>query len=107
MAESATIAVHRREPDGLVIVVHGRLGLGCHPKFHKAYSDQLDGINRCEVDLSECTGVDSSGMAMLLILRDQAQLSGEQMLISHCNAEVYRALGYANLNQLFTVSPAL
>lgn len=87
----------------LRIRVSGRLGLNLHSEFRRAYQPLLRGVDRCEVDMGNCTGIDSSGMALLLILRDQTSLEPEQLLIRHCNADVARVLGYANFNKLFTI----
>ena len=89
----------------LRIEVHGRLGLNMHGEFRRAYQPFLRGVDRCEVDMSACTGIDSSGMALLLILRDQTHLDAEQLLIKSCNPDVARVLGYANFDKLFTINP--
>ncbi|AFU99990.1 STAS domain-containing protein [Simiduia agarivorans] len=89
----------------LRIRVCGKLGLNLHSEFRRAYQPLLRGVERCEVDMANCSGIDSSGMALLLILRDQTKLDAEQLIISHCNEDVDRVLGYANFNKLFTIIP--
>lgn len=88
----------------LVIRVQGRLGLNLHHEFRQAFRPYLEAMDSCEVDLSDCTGIDSSGMALLLILREQSGLNPAQLSITHCPEDVVRVLGYANFNKLFTIN---
>ncbi|WP_390592058.1 STAS domain-containing protein [Simiduia litorea] len=100
---TAEVTVECPSEHELVIRVSGRLGLNAHHDFRQAYMPHVRGLTKCEVNLQGCTGIDSSGMAILLILRDQAKLEPEQFSITHCNPEVYKVLGYANFDQIFTV----
>lgn len=99
------VAAERLGSSGLLIKVSGRLGLGVQQDFQRAYQPFLKGIDLCEIDLFSCTGIDSSGMALLLILRNHLNLESAQFLITHCSPDVYKVLGYANFQELFTVKP--
>ena len=97
------VTVERPSEGELVISVARRLGLTAHHDFRQAYMPHLRGLIKCEVNLQACTGIDSSGMAILLILRDQANLEPEQFSITDCSPEIFKVLGYANFDQIFTV----
>ncbi|UTA48458.1 STAS domain-containing protein [Simiduia sp. 21SJ11W-1] len=89
----------------LHLAITGRFGLDVHQAFREAYRPYVGRARRCVIDLSECTGIDSAGMAQLLILRDLLGLAQAQFLLSGSNEDVTRLLGYANFDQLFTVIP--
>lgn len=102
---TAEVSVECPVEHEIVLKVTGRLGLNAHHAFRSAYAPYLRGLKRCEVNLEECPSIDSSGMAILLILRDQAKLEPEQFSITQCCPEVFKVLGYANFDQIFTVKP--
>ncbi|MBB3167129.1 STAS domain-containing protein [Simiduia aestuariiviva] len=89
----------------LCISVSGRFGLDAHQAFRDAYQPFLMRARRCEIDLHDCEGIDSAGLAQLLILRDLIGLEQSQFLLKGCSADVCRLLGYANFDRLFTVIP--
>lgn len=96
---SARLTANNR---ALVLDVVGRLGLDIHREFRSAYESSP----RCEryaVNLQRCVGIDSSGLGMLLILRDFAGLSKDNMLIVNCPSRLGKLLDMAKFDQLFTV----
>ncbi len=87
---------------GLVIDVVGRLGLEMHRQFRHSYESSP----RCEryaVNLQRCAGIDSSGLGMLLILKDYASVSKGNMLIVNCPSRLGKLLGLAKFDHLFTI----
>lgn len=87
---------------GLVIDVVGRLGLDIHREFRQSY-EQSPRCERYAVNLQRCLGIDSSGLGMLLILRDFAQVEKSNMLIVNCPERLGKLLGMAKFDQLFTI----
>lgn len=90
---------------GLVIEVFGALNLEVHREFRRAYQDQGRRFYRYAVNLKRCSGIDSSGLGMLLLLRDYAELQKSDLLITHCSRDVRMILRYASFDRLFTIHP--
>lgn len=87
----------------LVIDVVGRLGFDQHRQFRRSYEKQPKRFNRYAVNLQRCTVVDSTGLGMLLLLRDYTGLEKENLLLVHCSSEVGHILRYASFEELFTI----
>ncbi|WP_157960406.1 STAS domain-containing protein [Marinimicrobium alkaliphilum] len=95
--------------EALTIQVTGALDVERYRAFRQAYSQRARTYTRYRVDLSACTGIDSSGLGMLLILRDYTGLGRDALLLSGCSPALRQTLSYANFEQLFTIerhSPA-
>lgn len=89
--------------EGLVISVVGRFNLELHKPFRKAFEGETTRYKRYAVNMAKCTGIDSAGLGMLLILRDYTQLNRDDLRLLQCPADVRQVLSYANFNQLFTI----
>ena len=89
---------------GLVISIVGRFNLELHKEFRKAFENQPQRYERYAVNMADCTGIDSAGLGMLLILRDYTQLNRDGLRLIQCPADVRQVLSYANFEQLFTIS---
>jgi len=96
---SARLTANNR---GLVIDIVGRLSLDIHREFRSVYESSPK-CERYAVNLQRCVGIDSSGLGMLLILRDFAGLNKDNMLIVNCPSRLGKLLGMAKFDQLFTV----
>ena len=91
---------------GLVITVTGQFNLELHRDFRKAFEAEGRNFERYAVDLRDCTGMDSAGLGMLLILRDHAGLGKDDLVISGAGSSVRQVLSFANFDQLFTIVEA-
>ena len=89
---------------GLTIGIVGRFNLELHKEFRKAFEGQPRRYERYDIDMTECTGIDSAGLGMLLILRDYSQLNRTGLCLIDCPRDVRQVLSYANFEQLFTIS---
>jgi anti-anti-sigma factor len=98
----------RPSDDGeiLEICVTGVLGLDLYREFRAAYVHQLEHFTRYCVNLRGCEHIDSSGLGVLLILRDYTGLDRERLTIAECSPEVRRLLSFASFEQLFTITAA-
>lgn len=93
-------------PDGktLTICILGRLDYSTHGDFRKAYEGS-DGPNMaCVVDLEQVDYVDSSGLGMLLVLKEFAGGDGASVKMVHAQDDVRRILEIANFDRLFELS---
>lgn len=103
--DTAQIVVNTTSNDrGLVISIVGRFNLELHKEFRKAFEGQSERYERYAVNMAKCTGIDSAGLGMLLILRDYTKLNRDDLHLIQCPADVRQVLSYANFEQLFTIS---
>ena len=89
---------------GLTIAIVGRFNLELHKEFRKAFEDPSQRYERYVVNMQDCTGIDSAGLGMLLILRDYTQLNRDGLCLLDCPKGIRQVLSYANFEQLFTIS---
>jgi len=87
---------------GLIIEVTGYFSVNCLNEFRQAFESQQP-FPRYAVNFQQCAGIDSSGLGMLLLLRDYSHLEPENLLVTHCPPHVQDVLRYSNFDQLFTI----
>lgn len=97
------VARQTRDGHSLVIDVVGRLGFDLHRQFRQSYEKQPKRYKRYAVNLKQCDSIDSTGLGMLLMLKDFAGLGKEGLLLVHCREEVAQVLKYASFDELFTI----
>ena len=99
MAVSTTVS-----SDGEVVTVHvtGRFDFAMHKDFVRAYQAHPRGEKTFVVDLGGADYLDSSGMGMLLQLRDHAA-KGRPLQLINGNEDVREILQIANFDRLFKV----
>ena len=100
-----TCEIHTRTTgnnQGLVIDVMGYFSVNCLDQFRQAFESR-EIFPRYAVNFQQCAGIDSSGLGMLLLLRDYCHLEQENLLLTHCPPEVNNVLRYAKFDQLFTI----
>lgn len=107
MAESEEIVVKEIKPSSqqsaLEIAVSGYFTAKLLDQFCHAYQSRPK-FTRYAVNLAHCRGIDSSGLGMLLLLRDFAALGPANLLLSDCCPAVRDVLKCSNFDQLFTVT---
>lgn len=86
----------------LVINVEGYFNVNCLDEFRRSF-ESGDVFQRYAVNLQACQGIDSSGLGMLLMLREYSKLEQNNLLITHCPREVKNVLECAKFDQLFTI----
>lgn len=90
---------------GLVIEIVGAFNMDIRREFQAAYEGQSDKYQRYAINLKNCTSLDSTGLGLLLVMRDYIGLSKEEILIIHCSPPVRQVLDYANFGELFKIYP--
>jgi anti-anti-sigma factor len=55
------------------------------------------------IDLSKLEFIDSAGLGMLLLARDEAKKSERELILMHPAGQVKRMFGVTKFNKLFTV----
>ena len=78
--------------DGVArLVVHGELDLGTSPQLEEAIA-RAASAKRIDVDLSNMGFMDSSGLAVLLSARKNAETEGRELHVGGVNEHVRRLL---------------
>ena len=71
--------------------------------FRQSYEDQGRHYKSYVVDLKDCTGIASSGLGMLLVLYDFAQVTKESLLIVNASPTIHDKLNLAGFAGIFTI----
>jgi len=74
-------------------------------EFRRAYTPLLEdnSITDIELDCANMQFIDSSGLGLLLLLHEKAQLTNPKLSIANCDARVRKIFAIANINKLFTI----
>jgi anti-anti-sigma factor len=83
----------------------GRFDFSVHREFRDAYMPLLEdnSVREIVIDLMRVEYVDSSALGMLLLLRERAQTSGKQVVLSGARGTVRQVLEVANFGRMFTI----
>ena len=97
LAALATETFQRTE-DGAVLTVSGELDIATAPRVRAAVADLLgQGVRHVEVDLTDCTFIDSTGMGALLWAAHRLRAAGGDVVALHARGATARALDLAGL----------
>lgn len=97
--------VSTREASGgkvLVIAITGYFTMALQAEFRAAFESQPP-YQRYVIDLKACEAIDSTGLGLLLILRDFSKLDAANLVIKQCPPHVAQVLQYSNFQTLFTI----
>ncbi len=100
---SHVVARPSTEEEGLVIEIMGRFSMGAHQEFIRAFEQQGRHYKRYAVDMERCTSIDSSGLGMLLQMRDFANLQKGALLITNCSPKVIDVLRLSGFDEIFHI----
>ena len=92
--------------DGMVvhISVRGRFDYRLSRQFRDAYRRTPDNNGMTfNIDLSSADYIDSSGLGMMLLLRDYAECRGCSVIIQSPTEQVDKLLKVASFEQLFVI----
>ncbi len=85
----------------LTITVTGRLDFKVHKEFRQAYEQCPAQPKEIVVDLRGTEYMDSSGLGMLLLLRDHFGAERSAIRITGASEELAKVLSIANFDKLF------
>ncbi|MCW8956782.1 MAG: STAS domain-containing protein [Gammaproteobacteria bacterium] len=87
----------------IVMSIQGRFDFSLHTLFRDAYKDEE--LNDCVfiVDLMATEYIDSSALAMLVLLKEHAETMGSTVLIKNQNQGILNVLNTANFDKLFKI----
>ncbi|WP_448204446.1 STAS domain-containing protein [Azospirillum sp. sgz302134] len=87
-----------------VVRLRGRLTFNDHAKLRALIREMLQsGSKRQVLDLSALEFVDSAGIGMLLIAREEMDNAGKQLVLRAAAGQVKRVLTVAQLNKIVTI----
>ena len=92
----------QNEGKTLVVSISGRLDYTEGERFFRAYENLDTEPIRFEIDMSSCQFIDSSGLGMLLVMREHVGEDAE-VVIRNCQPEVRRILDIAKFQRLFSL----
>ncbi len=89
-------------PDRVVLHIRGNFTFDINRDFREAYKSQPTG-SRFEVDLSQSRYMDSSGLGMLIQLREHAGGDNGKVILSGADETLQTILDVANFSRLFDI----
>ncbi|MFH1805266.1 MAG: STAS domain-containing protein [Pseudomonadota bacterium] len=88
--------------DTVEISLSGRFTFGDHTAFRKLIEEMRDsGVEKQILDLSEIDFIDSAGLGMLLLARDEGEKSRSSITLRGAKGQVKRMLEVARFDTLF------
>lgn len=88
-----------------VIRMAGRFDTHCRREFVEAVAQAVaDAAGEIQVDLGGVEYIDSSGLGMLLMVRESAKSAGKTVSIANASGNVRQVLDIANFHKLFALT---
>ena len=84
----------------VTISVKGRFDINVYEEFSVAYKGVTPPGESCVVDLAETEHLDSTGLGMLLLMRERLGRSKIKTAIANCPPEIARTLESVGLREL-------
>lgn len=88
----------------LTITLPSRLDGKVREEFLKAFRQQAKPSSHYVIDLDKTSYIDSTGLGMLMILRQHAGNDKAQVRLINCSAQIKSILTIANFQALLTVA---
>ncbi|HTP97468.1 MAG TPA: STAS domain-containing protein [Burkholderiales bacterium] len=87
------------------IAVNGRFDFSAHRDFKRLYDAPLrsGAVNELEIDMAKVEYLDSSGLGMLLMLKEIARSANKTVALTNCRGATRLVLDIANFGQLIPI----
>jgi anti-anti-sigma factor len=93
------------EDNKAIVKVEGAITSDTANMFHKKLNEaQKDGVERIEIDLTECKIICSTGIGKLLICYKEMNAKGGEVEITKCSIPVYDLFQTIKLDQIIPVN---
>jgi anti-anti-sigma factor len=90
----------------LSVKISGQFLFTDHNKFRSVLSAAEDpGVNVLQIDLSGVDFIDSAGLGMLLLLRDQCEKASKSLQLSGAAGQVKKVFDISKFEHLFSIVP--
>ncbi len=93
----------RSERDAVIVDVVGQIDLGTSPALRKSLLDSLIGAQRLAINLQEVRYIDSSGIASLLEVLQEAKKSKKRIILFGVTGAVLKVLQLTRLTGVFEI----
>jgi anti-sigma B factor antagonist len=93
----------RTERDAKIVDVVGQVDLGTSPGLRKALLETLNATERLAINLTGVSYIDSSGIASLLEVLQQARKSQKRIILFGLNESVLKVLQLTRLTGVFEI----
>lgn len=93
----------RSERDAVIVDVVGQIDMGTSPALRKALLESLSGTGRVAINLTEVTYIDSSGIASLLEVLQEAKKSKKRVILFGLTPSVLYVLQLTRLTGVFEI----
>jgi len=86
--------------------LEGRFELSAHRDLGNSCDSALatHGVNELELDLAGIEHFDRSGLGVLLLMKERADIAHKRMILSNCGASIRHLLDVADLKEIFDVA---
>ncbi|CAA7626767.1 conserved hypothetical protein [Candidatus Terasakiella magnetica] len=91
----------KRSGTRIETVLTGRLTFSDATAFPKLIDDATKGAEACEIDVSALTFIDSTGLSLFVHIYDQAQATGQKLVLRGAVGQVKESLKRSNFEMLF------
>ncbi len=84
----------------LTVKISGRFDISLNRTFGKSYEKKIGSVSKVVLDMADVKHVDSSGLGMMLVLRDRFGENKERIDIVNVNsslAKIFEITGYGKL----------
>jgi anti-sigma B factor antagonist len=93
----------RSDRDAVIVDVVGQIDLGTSPALRKSLLDSLIGTQRLAINLQEVRYIDSSGIASLLEVLQEAKKSKKRIILFGVTGSVLKVLQLTRLTGVFEI----
>jgi anti-sigma B factor antagonist len=84
----------RKEPDRIVLILHGELDLASTPLLQEEIeSVETDGASLIVLDLDDLEFIDSTGLRIILAAHERSQERGQMLALTRGSQQVQRLMG--------------
>lgn len=87
----------------LTLTVSGKMDVTLYKEFNDSYKDKIDLVSKVVLDFKDVEYVDSSGLGMLLVLRERSGGDAADIDIINVNPNVKKILETTNFQHLFNI----
>jgi anti-sigma B factor antagonist len=94
---------NRSDRDVVIVDVVGQIDLGTSPALRKSLLESLTGTQRLAINLQEVGYIDSSGIASLLEVLQEAKRSKKRIILFGVTGAVMKVLQLTRLTGIFEI----
>jgi len=93
--------IHNRE-DAVKVTLYGKLGSAIQKEFRKTYEENPG--KSYVIDLEKVDGIDSSGLGMMLLMRDHVGGANSDIELINCSEHILDILNVTCFYKLFKIA---